>query len=359
MLRALESLGVELCPVNTQPSGLVGAALLNGTALTRAGRRGVARPFEALRQARREARVSPASVGLRRVVARRRLGHLGPLDAVLQVHAEVALDSNIPFATYEDLTIVQALRHGYREWTHLSRSEQQRRVAQQGAVYRRASACCTTSRWIRDSVVGDYGIAPERVHVVGIGGEVADPRGERDWTTPRFLFVGMDWRRKNGDAVIRAFARLRCSHPTAELHLVGGHPRVGAPGVVGHGPLRLGWPFEREQVRELFRRSTCFVLPSWVEPTAIAYVEAASFGLPSIATSVGGSADLVGDGGVLVDPGNEDALVRAMVELCDPGRAHALGALGRARSGLFTWPRVAARILTALKLPGFDEPPLY
>jgi len=359
LVRALEGLGVDLHPVSTQPSRLMAAALVNGNALARAPRSGVVRPLEAMRHARRQARVSPALVRARTAVARRRLGRLGPLDAIVQIHAECELVGSTPFATYEDLTILQALRHGYREWTGLPVREQQLRVAQQSAVYRMARVCCTTSRWVRDCIVSDYGVPAGRVHVVGIGSERTDTTVERDWSTPRFLFVGMDWQRKNGDSVVRAFNRLRGSHPSAQLHLVGGHPRSSAPGVFGHGPLRLDCPPERAEVLELFRRATCFVMPSWVEPTAIAYVEAASFGLPSIASSVGGSADLVGEGGILVEPGDEEALVRAMEDLCRPQRARALGARGRARSELFTWPRVAARILTALRIRGFDEPPLW
>jgi len=358
LVRALEGIGTKPDLVNTEGPRLLSTALLNGHAIARVRPSGVVRPVEALRRARQQARVSPALVQGRRAFARRGVGRLGELDAIVQIHSECDLDGSIPFATFDDLTIHQALRHGYREWTALSAPEQRRRVAQQGTVYQHAHACCVTSSWVRDSVVRDYRVPPGRVHVVGQGCEQVATTPTRDWSAPRFLFVGVEWERKNGDAVVRAFSRLRSSHPGAELHLVGGHPRVATTGVFGHGRLRLGCPAERERVLELFRRSTCFVMPSWVEPSAIAYLEAASFGLPSIATTVGGSSDLVGEGGILVRPGDDEALMAAMDRLSDPQCARALGAIGRARSELFTWPRVAARILTALQVPGYQEPPL-
>lgn len=232
------------------------------------------------------------------------------------------------------------------------------RIAVQRAVYESARACCTTTGWARHSIINDYGISAERVHVVGIGSNRHGEAVERDWHTPRFLFVGKDWRRKNGDAVLRAFARMRGSVPEAELHLVGDHPRVQQPGVVGHGMARLDVGEERRRVDELFRRATCFVLPSLCEPSAIAYVEAAAFGLPSIGTSVGGSAELIGDGGIIVDPGDESGLLAAMTHMTNPSSAAMLGAKAKDRSALFTWNAVAARILTAVSVPGFHEPPL-
>jgi glycosyltransferase involved in cell wall biosynthesis len=224
-------------------------------------------------------------------------------------------------------------------------------------AYERAAACCLTSSWAARSVVDDYGIDRSKVHVVGIAGTRQPPSAaSRDWTVPRFLFVGWDWHRKNGDRLLEAFAQVRKTVPRAELHLVGGHPRrIEQEGVVPHGPLRLDRPAERARVDDLFVRCTCYVMPSRVEPSAIAHVEAGMFGLPSIATSVGGSAELVGEGGVAVDPDDVHGLVDAMVSLSDPDLARSLGAKARQRAQLYTWPAVAGRILAALGLGETDQ----
>ena len=151
--------------------------------------------------------------------------------------------------------------------------------------------------------MADYGIAREKVHVVGIGRNHDVPVPEqRDWETPRFLFVGFDWTRKNGPMMVDAFAEVRREHPAAELHVVGGHPPLDAPGVTGHGLMSLGNPHDTEILGQLYRRATCFVLVSLHEPSATAYAEAAGAGLPSIGTTNGGSATIIGPGGVLVDP---------------------------------------------------------
>ena len=167
---------------------------------------------------------------------------------------------------------------------------------------------------------------------------------------PRFLFVGFDWERKNGDGVVRSFARVRESIPGARLDIVGSDARVGVEGVVGHGRLSLSDYDDRRRLDGLFETATCFVMPSWSEPAGISYLEAAAAGVLSIGSTVGGSADLIGDGGCVVDPGDEQALLDAMLTLSNPVAAREAGARALRRADRFTWVEVARRILAALDL---------
>ena len=109
-------------------------------------------------------------------------------------------------------------------------------------------------------------------------------------------------------------------------------------------------PADRALMESLFASATCFVLPSFVEPFGIVYVEAAAGGVPSIAGSIGGTADSVGDGGILVDPYDDDALFEAMRRVCDPDVARALGDAALARSARLTWQAHGQRVLRSLDL---------
>lgn len=253
-----------------------------------------------------------------------------------------------PYVTWEDITVAQIQRsdndHGFsdKRWARWN--------AAQADVYRHAQACCTVSNWSKASLMADYGVPAEKIHVVGQGRnfDVEDPE-ERQWSTPRFLFVGRDWRRKNGDAVVRAFVRLRATLPAARLDLVGVHPPIEEAGVECHGHLSYGDPQEGVQLRDLYRRATCFVMPSFTEPFALAYLEAASAGLPVIATTEGGIHDALGDDGALyVDPRDDDALYEAMRRLSEPATATSMGAAARRGALPFTWRRAAEGILHAL-----------
>lgn len=282
------------------------------------------------------------SLRARRAFARARV------DGVIQIGTSFRLPPHIPFVTLEDMT----LRQGSTVHPVFSRMSTRGVAgweARRREIYAHARMCTVASRWAAASLLDDYALAPERVGVVGFGATHTASVPTRAWTQPRFLFVGIDWERKGGPAVLRAFARLREAHPDAVLDLVGGHPPVHEPGVNAHGVLSRAHDGDRELILELFARATCFVMPSLVEPFGIAYVEAACAGVASIGTSVGGAPDVIGsDGGVVVGPGDEAALLAAMLRLADPDTARRMGGAARERSELYTWRKVAERLLRAL-----------
>jgi glycosyltransferase involved in cell wall biosynthesis len=281
----------------------------------------------------------------------RALRAAGPLDGVVQMGSTFTLPDGVPYVTFEDVTVAQALPvlDLPADWAEDWR-------ARQGEAYVRALACCAATEWTARSLTGDYGVAPERVHVVGFGAnlELAPPPG-KEYEPPRFLFLGRGWERKNGPAVLRAFEAVNREMPTATLDLVSDHPPLDHVAICGHGPMPREADPEREAarrryLRSLFERATCFVLPSRFEPYGIAYLEAGSAAVASIGTSVGGAADVIGPGGTVIDPDDDDALSAAMLRLCDPGEARRLGLAARRNASGFTWPLVAGRVLEALRL---------
>jgi len=172
--------------------------------------------------------------------------------------------------------------------------------------------------------------------------------GARVWNTPRFLFIGIDWKRKNGVGVLNAFARVRETFPDATLDLVGGHPSIAMPGVVGHGLLARESAAAQRLLDDLFASATAFVLPSLFEPAGIAYLEAASAGLPVICTTCGGARELLGDAAISVNPNDEEALIQAMLRLCDLKSARIMGDLAHEQARDMTWMSVSKRIADRL-----------
>jgi glycosyltransferase involved in cell wall biosynthesis len=343
----LEAAGIEVVPVPVEPPALLLAAGSNAIAATYL--RPQRSPRVAVQQARAAARTSAGVAWLNSRATPKAVREAGRLDGIIQIGTGYTLPAGIPVATYEDMTIPQTKTHPYVGWALLTRRSFASRMARQRRAYEQARACCLTSPWAAESVLTDYGIAPQKVHVVGIGCNHTAPPIRRDWSKPRFLFVGLDWERKNGSGVLRAFARLREQVPTAKLDLVGGHPPLSQAGVTGHGILRLDIAEQHERLERLYAEATCFVMPSHSEASAIAYVEAASAGLPGIGTSAGGSGYLIGDGGVIVDPGDDEGLLAAMLRLADPETAERTGAAAKERSQLFSWDAVASRLLSALE----------
>lgn len=321
-------------------SGLAGGLRAHGATVVHvsaSGPRRVERALERLPswRARNRWRDAVLAANLRRA---------GALDALVVIGSTAAVRAAAPIFTYDDMTLPQAIAVGETWVTDRSPDELAAWRARQRDLYARAHGACAMSRWAADSIVGDYGVPSDRVHVIGAGINHAVEAGARDWSAPRFLLIGREFERKNGPAVLRAFAALHAERPDARLDVVGGHPRIDAPGVVGHGPLSLADRDERERIEELLAAATCFVMPSRHEPFGIAYCEAGRAGVPSIATTVGGA--FVDDTcGRLVDPSDEAALLKAMRELCDGEVARELGVRAREKASAFTWPLVGGRLI--------------
>jgi glycosyltransferase involved in cell wall biosynthesis len=292
---------------------------------------------------------SRAHAAVASAAALRRLASAGPLDGIVMIGSGYRLRSSAPIVTFEDMTVAQAARRSDPAYEQLGERGVGRWIERQRRIYEFSRGCCVASRWAAASLRDDYGVPREKAHVVGMGNNIQVDPAPRDWSRPRFLFVGADWRRKCGDVVVEAFERVRERHPEAQLDLVGNHPQVDAEGVTGHGRLPLGSAEGRQRYAELLQGATCFLMPSLYEPFGIAYIDAAVAGVPSIGTTVGGAPDAVGDGGRLVEPGDAEALTAAMLELVDPATAQALGERARGRAGLLTWRAVAERLLRAMR----------
>ena len=98
----------------------------------------------------------------------------------------------------------------------------------------------------------------------------------------------------------------------------------------------------------MLERAAVVVVPSLGEGFGMVALEAMERGRAVVASDVGGLPEIVADGvtGLLVPPGDVDALARAIAELAgDPDRAAELGAAGRVRALVeFSQERCTGRI---------------
>lgn len=129
-------------------------------------------------------------------------------------------------------------------------------------------------------------------------------------------------------AIARQVASLRLS---PRVRLSGFIPHDQLPGVYGR--------FDLVAVPSVDRRGS-------VEQFGRAAVEAMASGLPVVASDSGSLAEVVGDAGVLVAPGDAAALGEALQRLADdPGELQRLGSLARARAERYSWRAIARRQL--------------
>ncbi len=148
---------------------------------------------------------------------------------------------------------------------------------------------------------------------------------------------------KGQDILLRTAAQLRPDWPGLHVLIVGGtvpgeEDRLATLQQEAEG-LGLSdcvhWSGFRQDVPDLLAAMNIFVLPSITpEPFGISLIEAMAAMRPVIATKQGGPLDIVieGETGLLVSPGDANALARAIASLLnDPERGHQMGILGRER----------------------------
>ncbi|RZA35641.1 MAG: glycosyltransferase family 4 protein [Lysobacteraceae bacterium] len=181
------------------------------------------------------------------------------------------------------------------------------------------------------------GFAP-RARVVVIPNSVPLPPAGPDRAEPgRILFLGQVEPRKGIHELVEALALLAPRFPQARL-AIGGQGeleqvrrRAEQLGVADRIE-ELGWVTAGRKGEEL-ARAAVFCLPSHAEGLPMALLEAMAAGKAVVSTGVGGIPDALhdGDNGLMVEPGNVEALARALGRLLgDEDERRRLGARARA-----------------------------
>ena len=100
-----------------------------------------------------------------------------------------------------------------------------------------------------------------------------------------------------------------------------------------------------------YARASVAVVPSLYEGFGLPAGEAMACGVPVVSTTGGALPEVVGDAGVLVPPGDHQALAAAILELLeDADKADALGQKGYRRiQEHFTWKKAAQKTVDAYR----------
>lgn len=163
-----------------------------------------------------------------------------------------------------------------------------------------------SSEWAADTALKNYEVDAQKVQVVPFGANIACTRTfddirriveNKDLDTCRLLFVGTNWSNKGGDFAISVADQLNRRGIKTEQHIVGCDPKVEMPAFVKqHGFISKRTEEGRMFIDQLMTESHFLILPSRAECYGIVFAEASSFGLPSLATRVGGIQTAVRDG---------------------------------------------------------------
>jgi glycosyltransferase involved in cell wall biosynthesis len=258
------------------------------------------------------------------------------LPLVTSIHHPISVDRRIEIKAATGFKE----RIGKRRWYGF--------VRMQARVAARVGPILTVSSSSKHDIVRDFGALPEQVHILplGVDDRYFHPRGQR--VRGRIVAVASaDSPLKGVATLLRAVAKLATER---DVHvIVVGRPTPGGPNDRLAGELSLG---ERvrfvsgisdDELGELLSSAEIAVVPSLYEGFSLPAVEHMASGTPLVASRTGALPEVVGDAGILVEPGDAEELAAVFRRLHDSdGERERVGAAGHARvQERFTWSAVA------------------
>jgi glycosyltransferase involved in cell wall biosynthesis len=204
----------------------------------------------------------------------------------------------------------------------------------------RAEAACivTPTAWVRDRLVAE-GFDAARITPIHHGIDVPDPPAERRVRVgpPYVLAVGTVEPRKRLDAIAAAVAAARRDLPDLEL-LVAGPPGWGEVPLPDEPWLQRTGRIDEATLDTLYRGAAALVQASEHEGFGLPLLEAMARGCPVVAVAAASAPEVVGDAGLLVAPGDDDALAAAIVRIVDDeSTRRVLVGRGLDRAAAATW----------------------
>jgi len=267
----------------------------------------------------------------------------GPIDVVHGTNFVVPPTQGAAVVTIHDLT--------YLRFPEMCTSDVLQYIDLVPRAVRRGAVVHTVSAFVREEVIQQYGLSPDRVVAVPNGitptvvGDAA--QGSRAAGGERYLLaIGTVEPRKDLPGLVRAFDEVAAEDGDLRL-VIAGADGWGADALTDaittahHAAriVRVGWIDEPARA-DLLAGATALVLASRYEGFGLTAGEAMAAGVPVVATAVGGIPEVVGDAAVLVSPGDEAGLSAAIQGLvADDHRRAELAALGPAQAARFTWAR--------------------
>jgi glycosyltransferase involved in cell wall biosynthesis len=220
---------------------------------------------------------------------------------------------------------------------------------------RRCPLLITISESTKSDLVTLYGVKPERIRVVALGGgelvarHVA-PASRLDELGLRGRFVlqvGRIETRKNQVAALAAVERLdgvtlAVAGPERDVALASrlrASPRCRVLGRVDQPTLEL-----------LYKHAAVVVVPSLYEGFGLPVLEAMSRGKVVVAAAASSLPEVGGEAALYVDPADPEAFANALrTAIGDKKMRTKLGREGRAQAARFTWDRCTAGVVAVIR----------
>jgi glycosyltransferase involved in cell wall biosynthesis len=216
------------------------------------------------------------------------------------------LECEQPIVFWTDATFA-GLVDFYSKYSNLCKESIENGNDMERLAIERCKLAIYSSEWAAKTAIENYKIEQSKVKVIPFGANlecsgdfnyVKSLVDSRPSNQCKLLFLGVEWFRKGGDKALEVAKELNKQGLTTKLTIVGCQPIVDKP--LPDFVRSLGFVSKTskeglEIINQLLAESHFLILPSVADCTPIVICEANSFGVPCLATNVGGITTIVKD----------------------------------------------------------------
>lgn len=206
-----------------------------------------------------------------------------------------------------------------------------------------AQKIITCSHFLKNQVI-KLGILENKIQVIYPGlnleqydfklkeGEIRESRLQNHKV---ILSVGRLVKIKGFDLVIKALPKILKQIPKAVYIIVGAGPekenlknlanKLGVSSkIIFTGEIR-----NKKELSKYYASADVYVGPSRVEAFGIVFLEAQAFGLPIVASNIGGIPEAIGDRGILVKPDDLESLIQNIIKILKAKNLSTVAPMGK------------------------------
>lgn len=232
---------------------------------------------------------------------------------------------------------------------------------------KKADKIITISNYTKYDLINETGISSDKIETIYLGvdeqfrvlpqEEVENIKKKYNLPEKFILYVGSEQSRKNFPMLIKAFKKLLKDFNLQNIKLVKvGRPQISTSqrqktfNLIYQLNLQKDIIFidyvSEEDLTSIYNAASLFVFPSLYEGFGLPPLEAMACGTPVITSNVTSIPEVVGDGGILIDPYDIKNLANAMYEmLTNNGLSDEMIKKGLNRAKIFRWEKTANETL--------------
>jgi len=242
------------------------------------------------------------------------------------------------------VTVVHDIRHTVRPGEFSRHQIVYRDVVYRRSI-RRSDAIIAVSTSTRDHLVGELGLAAERIRVVPHGADHVDRWEQAAHGTHAIVFA--HWSNKRPELAVRAWEILRDSTPDFDrrLEIVGAgddtRRALASMAPPLNGLVRVHGYLPDSAYQRLFSGAAVVLMPSTLEGFGLPVIEGLRLGIPVVVSEEAEAREAGGDAAIYAHGDAESFAAECSRLFADEVWREQVIARGRAHAATFTWTRSA------------------